>query len=104
MNLNINQIEAILPQVNTLYKLAEKYNQFNNIGYINNETQLIQVVLQNMQAQGKDCFNYNESKFVETFNKGFEFLTELAKYKDWYYVNLIKEELEMMVMCVLHAE
>lgn len=98
MELSIKQIEEILPQVRNLYNLTENYVNFCKIGYKNdNGMYSFMVVLQNMQAQGKECFNYKEEIFVQRFNDGVKLINSFADYMDWHYPKFIADELNMLV-------
>lgn len=98
MELSIKQIEEILPQVRNLYNLTENYVNFCKIGYKNdNGMDSFMVVLQNMQAQGKECFNYKEEIFVQQFNGGVKLINSFADYMDWHYPKFIADELNMLV-------
>ena len=106
--LNIKQIESVLPQIRNLLNLVEAHNTFHNIGYKNNSEEngmtTLAIVLQNIQAQGKDCSNYNEELFVIRFNKGTELISIFAKYMNWHFPSFIENELKMITCGVLYEE
>lgn len=108
MKLNIKQIESILPSVCDLYNLVEAYNKFQSIGYEKHcgKDGMVSfgVVLQNMQAQAKHCYNYNEINFVKQFNEGVLLIAKFAAHMNWHFPIFINEELKMLIQGVLYEE
>lgn len=103
-DLNISQIEAILPKIKEMYSLIEEYRKFSNIGYgeDNGKSGLLSlvVVFQNIQAQAKNCYNYKEEVFVEQFNAGIKLIKNMCKHMNFHFSNYIIQELEYLLLSV----
>lgn len=100
MKLNINQIENILPNLRPVLELWEaciKFQQIEHDSTVEEGLVFFSVVFQNALAQGKECFNYNENKFVDRFNTGVELINTWAKYSNWHFPLFINFEIQCIV-------
>jgi len=94
----------------TLLRIKERINQFNNVVRPVSEiwTQphlaTISVILQNMGHSGKGCQNYNFQIEIDQLKKYLSILKSFSKYYDSHFENWVYSEVDMIITGESYAE